>query len=105
MPLAGRRRLAEQSRDVAEQDDELLPRLGITRGPGASQLDVQGRELVLQFCSHCCHASTADEAAILCENASAVRSVVFLSVGRGLRGTGGGGGVLLLARQPHVILL
>src|SRR6185436_8281710 len=116
MPLARAGGLAEQPGDVAENGNELPTQLGIIRRPGASQLGVQGRELVLQFCSHCCHASTADEAAILCENESAVRSVVFLNcfrllcgflrlrrAGLGLGHAGRRG--LLLARQTHVILL
>src|SRR3954470_22626791 len=67
MSLAGRCGRAEEPRDVAEQDDEPLTQLGIIHRLGTGQLGVQGRELVLQLCSHCCRASTADEAAILCE--------------------------------------
>src|SRR5262245_29308615 len=71
MPLARAGGLAEQARDIAEHDDELPTQLGIIRRPGAGQLGVQGRELVLQLLRHCCRASTADEAAILCEKQSA----------------------------------
>src|SRR5688500_8540964 len=51
--LAGRGRLAEQPRDVAEQFDQPLPQLGVVDAARADQLGVQGRELILQLCLHC----------------------------------------------------
>src|SRR5688572_3058646 len=52
--LAGRGRLAEQPRDVAEQLDQPPAHLGVIDAARADQLGVQGRELVLQFCLHGC---------------------------------------------------
>ena len=84
---------------------------GLSTDRRAGQLGVQGRELVLQFCSHC-RASTADEAAILCENGRSLCGQSFSGLLTGCCAPSGWGCTepasgrgLLLARQAHVVLL